>query len=174
MSRIPKRQHTVNTRVDAEARSPAGDAFSRLVVQVFRLNGALVAAGDALAGPAGQTTARWQVLAAAEDAPRSVAQIARAMSLTRQSVQRVADRLVADGLATYEENPAHRRAKLLRLTEPGRRALAVIQVGQRAWASALGGEVGEADLRRANEVLARVLALVEARRPADGDAEGGA
>src|SRR5687768_1571580 len=42
---------------------------------------------------------------------------------TRQSVQRVADLLVADGLAQYHPNPAHRRAKLLQITTAGHRVL---------------------------------------------------
>jgi len=71
-------------------------------VDVFRLNGLLIAVGDAMAEPSGQTTARWRVLAAIGDAPLTVAQIARAWWLTRQSVQRVADVLVKDGLAEYE------------------------------------------------------------------------
>lgn len=81
--------------------------------------------------PAGQTFARWQVLAAVEETPLSVAQIARAMNLTRQSVQRVADLLVDDGLCAYEDNPAHARAKLLRLTSKGRGALQTIQGARR-------------------------------------------
>jgi DNA-binding MarR family transcriptional regulator len=88
-------------------------------VDVFRLNGLLIAVGDAMAEPSGQTTARWRVLAAIGDAPLTVAQIARAWWLTRQSVQRVADVLVKDGLAAYEANPSHRRAKLLRITPAG-------------------------------------------------------
>lgn len=67
--------------------------------------------------PAGLTSARWQVLAAVEETPLSAAQIARAMNLTRQSVQHVADFLVDDGLCVYEDNPAQARAKLLRLDE---------------------------------------------------------
>ena len=70
--------------------------------------------GDAMGEPSGQTSARWRVLAAIDEEPLSVAQIARAWWLTRQSVQRVADVLVEDGLATYEDNPHHRRAKLVR------------------------------------------------------------
>ena len=154
---VADRQHAVKSR------TAAGDALSRLVVQVFRLNGLLIAAGDALARPAGQTTARWQVLAAVEEAPMAVAQIARAMGLARQSVQRVADVLVGEGLAAYEENPAHRRAKLLRLTPAGRTALATIQEAQRRWADRLGAEVGEEELRKASESLDRVLAAVAAR-----------
>src|SRR5919197_5544222 len=100
----------------APDRTPAGEALSQLVVRVFQLNGLLTAAGDALARPAGQTTARWRVLAAVEAEPASVARIARAWSLARQSVQRVADDLERAGLVAYEDNPNHRRAKLVRLT----------------------------------------------------------
>jgi DNA-binding MarR family transcriptional regulator len=62
--------------------------------------------GDAVARPVGQTSARWRVLAAVEEAPATVSQIARAWGLARQSVQRVADALVGEGWAAYEENPA--------------------------------------------------------------------
>jgi DNA-binding MarR family transcriptional regulator len=136
--------------------------LSRLVVQVFRLDGALTAAGDGLARPSGQTTARWRVLAAVESEPLTVAQIARAWSFARQSVQRVADALERDGLIVYDDNPVHRRAKLVRLTPRGTRALEQIQNAQRAWANELGDRIGAADLAAANEILARVLAAVAA------------
>jgi len=142
------------------ARTPAGDAFTTLVVQVLRLNGHLIAAGDALARPAGQSSARWQVMGMAEHGPVTVAQIARALGLARQSVQRVADLLERDGLAEYVPNPADRRADLLQLTPEGRAALRAIQAAQRTWADALGAEIGEGELRRAGEVLGRVLEVV--------------
>ena len=131
--------------------------MGRLTVLVFRLNGMLTAAGDALAQPAGQTTARWRVLAAVEHTPMTVAQIARAWSLARQSVQRVADLLERDGLVSYEANPAHRRASLLRLTPAGRSALRRIQAAQREWADDVGREIGIDHLATANRILARVL-----------------
>jgi DNA-binding MarR family transcriptional regulator len=73
-----------------------------------------------------------------------------------------------DGLAAYEENPRHRRAKLVRLTPPGRRVLGTIQAAQRIWADALGGEIGEGDLRQASIVLDRVLQVLMDRRPRGG------
>jgi len=164
---MPERQLAVKSA----PRTAAGDAFSALAVQLFRTHGHLVAAGDALARPAGQTTARWQVLASIEHAPASVAQIARAMALTRQSVQRVTAVLAGDGLATYQQNPAHRRAKLLAMTHRGREALALIQAGQRVWANAVGAEVGETDLRRAGEILAAVLAAIARHPPLAAPAE---
>jgi DNA-binding MarR family transcriptional regulator len=130
---------------------------SELVVHVLRLNGLLIAVGDAMAEPSGQTSARWRVLAAIDEEPLSVAQIARAWWLTRQSVQRVADVLVREGLATYEANPSHRRAKLVRITRLGLEALREIRLRQRAWAESLGEGIGEPELREANATLARVL-----------------
>ena len=59
---VPKRQDAINER------TAAGNELSRLAVQVFRLDGLLTAAGDALAQPAGQTAARWRVLAAVDPA----------------------------------------------------------------------------------------------------------
>jgi DNA-binding MarR family transcriptional regulator len=148
---IPSRQDPVNLR------SPEGEAVSQLSVLVFRLNGVLAAAGDALAQPMGQTSARWRVLAAVEHTPMTVAQIARAWSFARQSVQRVADLLEHDGLVTYEANPEHRRASLVRLTPQGLSTLRRIQAAQHEWADTLGREIGLEDVARANRILARVF-----------------
>jgi DNA-binding MarR family transcriptional regulator len=131
-----------------------------VAILILRLAGHLTTAGDELARPAGQTSARWQVLAAAENEPVTVAQIARALGLARQSVQRVADLLAEEGLAAYQENPAHRRAKLLWLLPKGRAVLRAIQAAQQPWADRMGAQVGQVDLRRAAEILERLLQLL--------------
>jgi DNA-binding MarR family transcriptional regulator len=154
---VPRRQHAVNADARPPSRTPPGDAFTTLIAQVVQLIRLFTVAGEALAKPAGQTLARWLVLETIQDAPATVAQIARVMHLARQSVQRLADVLVRDGFAVYDDNPAHRRAKLLRLTPHGRAALRTIQAAQGAWADRLGEELGEADLGRASVVLDRVL-----------------
>jgi DNA-binding MarR family transcriptional regulator len=161
---IAKRQHIVNAK---RASTPAGDSFSALAILVLQLAGHLTAAGDALAKPAGQSSARWQVLAGAESGDLSVAQIARSLGLARQGVQRLADVLAAEGLARYADNPAHQRAKLLALTSKGRAALAAIQARQSAWANGLGAEFGARDLAAATSLLGRILAALRTREPAD-------
>jgi DNA-binding MarR family transcriptional regulator len=133
-------------------------------VHLIRLNGILAAEGEALARPAGQTTARWQVLAMVENGPHTVARIAKTLGLARQSVQRVADALETAGLVRYVDNPNHRRAHLVTLTEEGRTALASIQAEQRPWADRLGATIGEPSLRRANAILDRVLEVLSANR----------
>jgi DNA-binding MarR family transcriptional regulator len=166
MSNLAERQDAVNEMsLESSPRTAAGDAFSELVVRLFRLNGLLAAEGETLARPTGQTTARWQVLAMVEDGPLTVAQIARTLGLARQSVQRVADALEEVGLVTYEDNPRHRRARLVTLTDEGRVTLETIQAAQRPWADTLGRRVGERELRKAIIVLDRVLEVMTARRP---------
>ncbi|WP_221089375.1 MarR family winged helix-turn-helix transcriptional regulator [Deinococcus aquaedulcis] len=138
------------------APTPAAAAFADLVVQVFRLSGLLLDAGDKLTAPSGQTSSRWQVMGCIDHAPQTVAAVARTMGLTRQSVQRTADLLVGDGLAAYEPNPDHKRAKLLRLTPEGQRVLTTIEEAQAVWANRVAHGMDETKLRAAAQVLAAV------------------
>jgi DNA-binding MarR family transcriptional regulator len=142
--------------------SPRGLAVSELAIEVFRANGALLAAGDALARPAGLTSARWQVLGVIDHAPATVADIARTMGLRRQSVQQTADALVTDGLAAYADNPRHRRAKLLDPTPAGRRALAEVERAHAVWADALAASLAPSRIAAATAAL---RALTDALEP---------
>ncbi|MFB6943511.1 MarR family winged helix-turn-helix transcriptional regulator [Streptomyces sp. NPDC056305] len=138
------------------------DALSRTALGVFRLNGQFLAVSETLARPMGLTAAWWQVLGAVLAEPLSVSGIARAMGITRQSVQRIADLLVGKGLAEYVPNPAHRRAKLLSPTEEGRAAVSRIDPGHAEFAARLAAELGEAQLAETARVLERLSAAVEA------------
>lgn len=143
------------------ARTPAGDALTDLVIRTFRLNGLFLAAAEHMARPAGLTAARWQVLGAVLRAPLTVSDAARAMGLTRQSVQRLADALVADGLAEYVDNPRHRRARLLRPTDAGWNAIDVIRPLQHAFTHQVTEGIAADELRQAVAVMDRVIAKLE-------------
>ncbi|MDQ8706622.1 MarR family transcriptional regulator [Streptomyces sp. LHD-70] len=132
------------------------EALSRTALGVFRLNGQFLAVSEQLARPAGLTAAWWQVLGAVLEEPLPVAAIARRMGITRQSVQRVADRLVADGLARYEPNPAHRRAKLVTPTEQGRAGVDRIRPGHARLAAQLAEALGQDELAETVRVLERL------------------
>jgi DNA-binding MarR family transcriptional regulator len=138
-----------------------GDAFSKLDILALRLGGHLTSAGDAIAKPAGQTSARWQVLAAARHESMSVAQIAKVLGVARQGIQRLADVLEREGLVRYIDNPHHLRAKLVGLTEKGAEALAIIDAGQAEWANRLGAELGEEKIGRAIAAVEAVLGHIE-------------
>ncbi|MFH9465832.1 MarR family winged helix-turn-helix transcriptional regulator [Streptomyces clavifer] len=138
------------------------DHFSRTALGVFRLNGRFLSVAEELAKPAGLTAAWWQVLGAVLAEPLPVSGIARAMGITRQSVQRIADLLVDKGFAEYLANPAHRRSKLLRPTEEGRAAVARIGPGHTELAARLAAELGEERFAETVRVLERLSAAMEA------------
>jgi DNA-binding MarR family transcriptional regulator len=131
------------------------DALTDLILETFRLNGRLVAAGDRLVADIGLTSARWQVLGALALAgqPLTVAAIARNMGLTRQAVQRLANELQNDGLLSARENPHHRRAKLVGLTADGEAVFAEAAARQVPWAETLGAGLGAAEIERGGRLL---------------------
>ena len=114
-----------------------GSSFTSLVLEVFRLNGRFIAAGNALGRSLDLTSARWQVLGAIalEGRALTVAEIARAMGLTRQGVQRVVDDLEQAAMVTRNDHPTHRRARLVDLTAQGRSRYAAIMRRQAGWAN---------------------------------------
>lgn len=132
------------------------DLLSGVALTVFRLNGQLLSLAEDMARPVGLTAARWQVLGAVLDEPLPVAGIARQMGITRQSVQRIANILVDEGLAEYVPNPAHRRAKLVRPTDAGRKAVARIDPAHAAVADRLANELGVDTFRETLDTLTRL------------------
>ena len=95
-------------------------AFQRLVGEVFRLNGQLLASADRLARDLELTPARWQAIAVIQRQPVTVSEISRRLGIKRQSVQPTVNRLRDQGIVHMKRNPGHRRAPLIELTPLGR------------------------------------------------------
>ncbi|AYD89410.1 MarR family transcriptional regulator [Actinomyces lilanjuaniae] len=151
-------------------RSPEGDALTELVLPVFELGGELLAAAAMMTAHHELTPARWRVLGAVLEEPLSVAQVARrvGLGLSRQSVQRVANDVVAQGWATWQPNPARRGQNLLVLTGRGREAVQALAAEQHAWADAVGAEVGEEDLHLALDLVRQITAASRRYREDNG------
>ena len=146
------------------------EVLSGVALTTFRLNGQVLEVAEELARPVGLTAAWWQVLGAVLPEPLSVAGIARAMGITRQSVQRIADLLVERGLAEYRTNPAHRRAKLLAPTDAGREAVGRIDPAHAALARRLTQEMGFEAFHAAWQALRQLSAAFDAIvAPAEAD-----
>ena len=135
------------------------ELLSSAALTAFRLNGQFLGLAEQLAQPAGITATWWQVLGAVIDTPLSVSDIGRGMGISRQAVQRTADVLVGKGLAEYHDNPAHRRAKLVALTEAGRATIAAIGPQHAHEAGRLVAAMGEQELSNA---IAAMTTLSEA------------
>ena len=156
---VPAREHWP----EPPPHSEAGRLLTDVIIATFRLNGRLLEVAQGLAAQGGLTAARWQVLGGILDQPRTVAEVSRRMGMTRQGVQRVADLLVANGLAEYRPNPSHRRAKLLACTEAGYWAVRQITLAQHPWSNRPGTEIGPAALRATLATMQRLTATLEGR-----------
>jgi DNA-binding MarR family transcriptional regulator len=142
-----------------------GAGLTDLILETFRLNGRLLAAGDRLIGDLGLSSARWQVMGAIEAAPLPVAQIARNMGLTRQAVQRVANVLAGEGLVEFAENPNHQRAKLVRTTAGGRAILERVHRRQVEWSNRLAAGLTVEAIEEALTVMRSLRERLEADQP---------
>src|SRR5947208_11223647 len=120
-------------------RTPAGDALTSLMLDLFRLNSLLLTAGDRMVARLGLTSARWQILGAIVTAerPQPVAWLARNLGANRQNVQRIINDLHKERLVAFAANPHHRRAQLVVLTDKGRQTFDAAMRLQGPWINSL-------------------------------------
>lgn len=131
------------------------DVVTEIILSVFRLNAQLLEQGDRLVKPLSLTSARWQVLGAIAMAgePQTAPQIAAAMGVTRQGVQKQLNLAVAEGLIDPHPNPRHQRSPLHALSARGRAAYSDAMALQSVWAKSLGQGLSLAELQSAKQVL---------------------
>jgi len=140
-----------------------GFIFTEIVLEIFKLSGLLVADGDRLTKSLGLTSARWKVLGALAIAekPMTVAAIARNMGQTRQGVQRIADEMAQENIVRFQENPNHKRAKLLLLTEKGTGLYRKLSTIQEPWAEEKSKGFNQKDMETTLAVLKGITGKFE-------------
>jgi len=126
-----------------------------LALAVFATSGRLIATGNEVVAHLGLTSAWWQVLGALRysPVPLPTASIARNMGLTRQAVRRVVDLLAERGLVEFQDNPHHRRAKLVVLTDAGIAAVTGAEQAVAPLDEEIANRVGRARIREATRTL---------------------
>ncbi len=139
------------------------DLLTDFVLGIFRLNGFFLRAADRLTSGSRLSTARWQVLGAVLHEHLTVAAIARSLGLTRQSVQRVADLLVEEGLCQFSPNAAPRRAKLLICTDRGLNCVKQLRPRMMAWSRRVRAQVGAGTIDAAAASAKRLLSALLAK-----------
>jgi DNA-binding MarR family transcriptional regulator len=133
-----------------------------LALAVFATSGRLIGTGNELVAHLGLTSAWWQVLGALRysPVPLPTAAIARNMGLTRQSVQRIVDLLAERGLVAFQDNPQHRRAKLVVLTEAGLAAVTGAEQAVAPLDAEIVDRIGRASIRAAIQTLDSMNAIL--------------
>lgn len=132
--------------------------FTELAATVFRAQSALSGRADQLM-PAGLTVARWQVLRAAArlEGTATVPALARALSLSRQAVQKQVDLMREKKLVALKENPAHRRSPIVVLTKQGHQALLAATMRWNWIAQSLGESLDSSRLQKTQEMLQEII-----------------
>jgi DNA-binding MarR family transcriptional regulator len=95
--------------------------------------------------------------------PLTVPQIAEMRPTSRQRMQRLADELADEGLVKFVDNPKHRRSKLVRLTPKGEARYRELNARLLSIASTMAGALGEAEIRKAAEVVRQLSDDVKVR-----------
>ncbi len=133
--------------------------FLDLVLSIFRLNGQLIAEGDAMTEQLGLTHARWKVIGAIalSSAGLTVPGIARVLGQSRQAVQRITDVMVEDGLLEYTDNPKHKRSVLVTLTDQGKDIYNTLREVQDPWAIEATDDVPVEELETALRLIRRLI-----------------
>ncbi len=139
-------------------------AFRRFTRAVLAAQTAVLRHGDTANGPLGQSSARWRVLRAIDDGHDSVAAAARLMGSSRQSVQRLSDALIDEGLVEAEVHDDDRRLKLLRLTAEGQRVHDDLEQHFDTWADRLLIHIRPEDLATVSRGLEQITYIVNADR----------
>ena len=144
-------------------RTPAGDALTDLMLDLFRALSLLLTAGDRLVAPLGLTSARWQILGAivSTERPQPVSWLARDLGANRQNVQRIINDLHRDGLVAFETNPHHRRAQLVVLTDKGKRAFDAAMDLQAPWVNELADGLLVKDIATVRRVVTALRMKLE-------------
>ncbi|WP_404429632.1 MarR family winged helix-turn-helix transcriptional regulator [Microbacterium lacus] len=112
-------QRSFDERELTSRSGPLGTMFGELTRALAVAN----TLGDKLLAPEGETVARWGILDEFSGSPQAVPAVARRMRQARQSVQRIADVLVAEGYLRRVPNPEHRRSPLYECTAAGKEVL---------------------------------------------------
>jgi DNA-binding MarR family transcriptional regulator len=145
--------------------SPSATLFRQLTRAVFAAQSSVLHYGDRANAAFGQSSARWRVMFNIAQGTGSVAEIARETGYARQSVQRLADVLVADGLATYAPDPQDRRRQVITLTAKGSTLLDQMEADFDRWSKRLVRAFGK------QSVIKTIEDLHELKRVLDADAE---
>lgn len=144
--------------VKPPTRTPAGASLSASALNLFKVTNSLLASGDRLVAPLGLTSSRWQVLGTIVEArqPQPVAWLARDMGANRQNVQRVVNDLAREGFVEFADNPHHRRASLVLLTDAGRLAFDQAMALQAPWIDRLAEGMTVKDIEAMQRILKKL------------------
>ena len=96
--------------------------------------------------------------------PKSVPNIGRARSTTRQNTQILVNRMAAERWVELIENPAHKRSALIQLTEEGKKLAQSVTEREAQLHQLVNRQVTAEDLQQATDFLVRMREVISHKR----------
>ena len=91
----------------------------------------------------------------------TVPDLARLREVSRQFIQATVNPLLVEGVLKAQDNPAHRRSKLIALTEAGTQLIRQVMKKEGAFMADLAEDLEADEIRQASETVARVKSLLD-------------
>lgn len=151
-------------------RRRAADAARHEAVDKLTMTAALLyfrmrRAAEEMMGEGAQSSGRRSLLKSlAEGGPQAVPQMARVRDVSRQHIQKLVNGLLDDGLVELIDNPAHRRSKLIRITDEGQRAADATRRREAEILPELSRGLSLGEIETATRVLEHFKAAFEGER----------
>lgn len=95
-----------------------------------------------------------------QNGPSAVPEIAKAKSVSRQHMQKLADALIAMGMVMMIKNPLHKRSALVALTPKGRQAFKTIMAREAVQLTRLTSQMDTTQIKAANLALKSLRKLL--------------
>jgi DNA-binding MarR family transcriptional regulator len=135
-------------------RTVAGQAIEDLIIEIVATFFLLRAEGMRIGVVSSSGEGYWSVLRLLKvNGAQTVPQLARYRYVPRQSIQKLANQMLADGVIELVNNPAHKRSKLLRLTPKGEAVFAELSDRIAILAETLAEHQDAAHLQNAVDVV---------------------
>ncbi|WP_243545696.1 MarR family winged helix-turn-helix transcriptional regulator [Pseudodesulfovibrio tunisiensis] len=139
-------------------RFATGESLHALFKRVFALHAALTEVQDSVHEQAGMRTSQIKMADRLQRfGPATVPDLAAALGVSRQYVQTVCNELHDAALLTFEDNPRHKRSKLMALTDSGCRVLAEARAREAGIIRELLPDLDDAAVSEATELLAEIV-----------------
>ncbi|WP_052852541.1 MarR family winged helix-turn-helix transcriptional regulator [Streptomyces avicenniae] len=146
------------TTTPADGQAPVGRLHSDLHWLFARLKQGLATAEVAVVRKHGMTLWGYTVLMAVVDSPmRSQLSLAQAVSVDKSKLVLVLDELESARLVRRRPDPADRRARIIEVTEEGRRALDAARADVEAVETRLLADLDGGDAAQLRSVLLRLV-----------------
>lgn len=144
-------------------KTAASNAITDLIRAVLHMSATAERQGSKLTKHLGVTSARWQAMGQLHwsEERMTVSQLARALGLSRQAVQRLASGMAGDGVVAFVENPADKRAMHVVLTKRGSEIHSAALEREWEWTNRLAAHFTVKDLVRTKNLIAAVTERME-------------